>query len=68
MHRKSLFLSSLFLTATLLAPMAMRANTAPQAVRIRIYDRNHRDYHNWDDHEDHAYRRYLAAQHKTYRE
>jgi hypothetical protein len=68
MHRKSLFLSSLFLAAALVAPLAIRANAAPQQVSIRIYDRDHRDYHNWDDHEDYAYRRYLAAQHRNYLE
>jgi hypothetical protein len=68
MLRKSLFLSSLFLAAAIVAPLATRANAAPPQVSIRIYDRDHRDYHNWDDHEDHAYRRYLAAQHRSYRE
>jgi hypothetical protein len=68
MHRKSLFLSSLFLTAALVAPLAIRANAAPPQVSIRIYDRDHRDYHDWDDREDHAYRRYLAAQHRRYLE
>jgi len=26
------------------------------------------DYHNWDDREDRAYRRYLVEQHRSYRE
>ena len=39
-----------------------------QSVDVRIYDSHHRDYHNWDDREDRAYRRYLAEQHWKYRE
>jgi hypothetical protein len=55
MHRKRLFLSSLFLTAALIAPLAIRTNAAPQGVSLRIYDRDHRDYHNWDDRENRSY-------------
>ncbi len=29
---------------------------------------DHRDYHNWDDHEGCAYRRYLVGQHRSYRD
>jgi hypothetical protein len=55
MHRKKLFASSLFLTAGLIAPMAITANAAPQKVSVRVYDRDHKDYHNWDDREVHSY-------------
>jgi hypothetical protein len=55
MHRKRLFLGSLFLTAALIAPLAIRANAAPQGVSIRVYDRDHKDYHNWDDRENRSY-------------
>jgi hypothetical protein len=55
MQRKGLFLSSLFLGAALVAPMAIVANAAPQAVSVRVYDRDHKDYHNWDDRENHAW-------------
>src|SRR5215475_6308299 len=34
----------------------------------RVYDRSRKDYHNWDDKEDHAYRQYLTEQHKDYRD
>ena len=40
--------------------------TQAQAVDVRIYDSHHHDYHNWDDHEDRAYRRYLAEKHWEY--
>jgi hypothetical protein len=55
MYRKSLLLSSFLLTVALVAPAAIRANPAPQSVSVRVYDRDHRDYHNWDDREDHSY-------------
>ena len=54
-------------TALLAAPISTMAAPGPQAVQIRVYDRDHRDYHNWDDREDRAYRGYLIEQHQTYR-
>jgi len=54
MYRKGLLISSLFLTTALLAPAAIRANPAPQG-RVRVYDRDHKDYHNWDDRESRSY-------------
>jgi len=33
----------------------------------RVYDRDHKDYHNWDDREDKAYRGYLVENHQEYR-
>ena len=69
-RHKDRYISSLILAAAIAAPTAIMASPRPQdrGVRVRIYDRDHRDYHNWDDHEDRAYRRYLAAQHRSYRE
>ena len=53
MHRAHRYLASLFLTAVLAAPMSIMAAPAPQAaVSIRVYDSSHKDYHNWDDHEN----------------
>ena len=34
----------------------------------RYYDRDGHDYHQWNDHEDRAYRVYLGEQHREYRE
>jgi len=68
MHRSYRFIASLFLAAALVAPISIMAAPAPQAnVQIRVYDRDHRDYHNWDDREDHAYRGYLVERHRNYR-
>jgi hypothetical protein len=73
------FLSVFFLTAALAAPSAIKAATRPQEngrqeenhrddkERNRVYDRDHKDYHNWDDNEDRSYRLYLSERHREYR-
>ena len=62
MHRAHRYVASLFLTAVLLAPVAMMAAPGPQVrLQVRVFDRDHRDYHNWDDREDHVYRGRLAV-------
>jgi hypothetical protein len=70
MHRIDRYIYSLLLAAAIAAPTAIMAAPTPQdrSVQIRVYDRDHRDYHNWDDHEDRAYRGYLTEQHRGYRE
>ena len=68
MYHAHRYLSSLLLAAALVAPVAVMAAPAPQAsIQLRVYDRDHRDYHNWDDREDRAYRGYLSDQHQNYR-
>lgn len=47
------FMGSLLLAGAIFAPAVMGA-PRPQEVQLRVYDRDHRDYHNWDDREDHA--------------
>jgi hypothetical protein len=63
-------ISSLILSAALVAPTVAFAAARPQeaSVQVRVYDRDHKDYHNWDDREDHAYRAYLIENHRSYRE
>jgi hypothetical protein len=70
MHHLNRYINSLLLAAAVAVPSAIMAGPKPQdaSIRVRVYDRDHRDYHNWDDHEDHAYRRYLGEQHREYRE
>ena len=59
------FVATLFLTAALGAPVAIAAAPAQEArVQVRVYDRNHKDYHNWDDHENNAWGVYLTNNHK----
>jgi len=70
MHHIDRYIGSLLLAAAIAAPTAIMAASSPQdaRVQVRVYDRDHRDYHNWDDHEDRAYRRYLQEQHRSYRQ
>jgi len=70
MHRALRYIAPLFLAAAIAAPLWVVAAAAPQDanVQIRVYDKDHRDYHNWDDHEDRAYRGFLTERHETYRE
>jgi hypothetical protein len=66
MHRSHHYLASLFLTAALAAPISMMAAPVPQeaGVQVRVYDKNHKDYHNWDDNENRAWNRYLTENHR----
>jgi hypothetical protein len=62
-------IAALFLTAALAAPVAiMAAPAAQEQVSVRVYDRNHREYHNWDDNENHAWGVYLTNNHRHYHE
>lgn len=69
MHHAHRFIGALFLTAALATSGSILAAAAPQeaGVQVRVYDTNHKDYHNWDDHEDHAYRAFLTERHEAYR-
>lgn len=80
MHRTHRYVfSSLVLSAVLFAPAAVFSAPGPQDDRRqeehhqgdkdqnRVYDRYHKDYHHWDDREDHAYRGYLQENHREYR-
>ena len=71
MQSKHPFLSSLALAAVLALPAVIAIPASVQAqravVQIRVYDRYHRDYHNWDDREDRAYRGYFVEQRRPYR-
>jgi hypothetical protein len=69
MHRAHQYVGALFLTAALAASASVVAARTPQeaSVQVRVYDSHHRDYHNWDDGEDRAYRGYLTERHENYR-
>ena len=63
----------LTLGAGMLAPLALPSAPQPQArrevsERERIFDRDRRDYHYWNESEDRAYRRYWKARHRAYRD
>jgi hypothetical protein len=62
------YIGSLLLAGAIFAPTAVRSAALPQeGIQVRVYDSHHRDYHNWDDREDHAYRGYLVEHHRSYR-
>jgi hypothetical protein len=69
------YISFLFLTAALSAPAALITRAASQDEhrdehhdQKRVYDRAHKDYHNWDDNEDHYYHQYYTENHREYRD
>jgi hypothetical protein len=66
MHHAHRYIASLFLTTALAAPAVITAARAPQEARVqvRVYDRNHKDYHNWDDKENRAWGNYLTENHR----
>jgi uncharacterized protein YecT (DUF1311 family) len=76
-HRGYRFLSSLFLTAALAAPVALMAAASPQDKddrnqenrqgenNKRYYDKSHKDYHTWDGNEDRQYQRYRTERHEN---
>jgi hypothetical protein len=68
MFRTHRFVASLILGAALLAPVSILAAANPQDVSVRVYDRNHKDYHNWDDNENRAWTLYLTNNHAKYHE
>jgi len=73
-------LSYLVLTAALIAPVALGTRAAAQddkrrdesqhndRKQARVYDRKHKDYHDWNDSEDRSYRAYLGQNHVEYRD
>ena len=55
MNKSYRYIGAIFLATALTAPIAVIAAPAPQAaVQVRVYDAEHKDYHNWDDHENAA--------------
>ena len=67
MHRTH-FLASLVLIAGLLVPFSAIAASKETDVSVRVYDKDHKDYHNWDDHENKQWGVYLSENHKKYHE
>jgi hypothetical protein len=67
-------LGALLLGMALTAPIVVRADDDDHPYNKRYYnnrryfDKDGRDYHVWNDHEDRAYRFYLNDQHLAYRE
>ena len=74
MQRMPRLLVSLCLAGSLIAPLGMQAIDDHDHDRDkrerRYYDREHRDYHAWNDHEQAAYRHWLMEERREreYRE
>lgn len=60
------YVAMVLLAAALVAPAVMLAAPTPadEGVQVRVYDSRHKDYHNWDDHENTAWGIYLSNNHK----
>jgi hypothetical protein len=63
MHRTRGFISSIILTAAFSAPVVIAAAPAGQEVQVKVYDKEHKDYHNWDAHENDAWLRFQDENH-----
>ena len=61
------YIGSILLSAALLAPVAVRGDDEHHDRDHRYYDRSGRDWHEWNEREDQAYRRYLQERHREYR-
>jgi hypothetical protein len=35
---------------------------------VRVYDKDHKDYHNWDDRENHSYQQWATENHRDNRD
>ena len=66
--RRFRILNGLLLGAARMVPAAVQAGGQDQDHDRRYYDRDGHDYHQWNDHEDRAYRIYLGEQHHPYLE
>jgi hypothetical protein len=54
--RIKLYLPALLLSTVLVAPLATYTSAKPQvSIGVKIYDRDHKDYHVWDDRESKSY-------------
>jgi hypothetical protein len=81
-RRKSMrfhkFVGSAILTIALAAPATIVAAPHPQDEKThdqqaaenqkRVYDSEHKDYHNWDDNEEHQWKQYQSTEHLKYRD
>lgn len=52
--------------AAAIAGSALLPAPAAAAVTIRVFDRDHHDYHRWDRGENARYRAFLAERHRRY--
>jgi len=67
MHLAHRYIGSL-LTAALAAPVAIMGVLVPQqaTVQIRVYDKDNKDYHNWNNNENRSWGQYLTDNHQKH--
>jgi hypothetical protein len=78
MDRGKRYVASIFLSAALMVPIGALAISArqdqddrerheqQQQRDRRVYDRDNKDYHNWNSQEDQMYRRWLEERRQSY--
>ena len=59
-------LGGLLIAAWVIAPVTVVAED--HRGEVRYYDRDGRDYHNWNGDEDRTYRQYLTDNHRKYKD
>ena len=63
----SRYFCALLLGVALMGPAAIADDRHDERHnKQRYYDREHKDYHEWNEQEDRAYRHYLEEQHREY--
>ena len=66
--------AALALIGALAVPLGAAASASaqdrdhPDRAEHRVYDRTHKDYHVWNDHENQAYRSWLGERQLKYRD
>ncbi len=68
MLKTNRLIASLILGAALLMPVSILAAAKPQEATVRVYDRDHKDYHIWDANENSAWTVFLTNNHSKYHE
>ena len=65
MFRRTLF--AITAVTALAGSLLMPSSAQAAGVTVRVYDRTHKDYHQWNADEDRTYRQYLTDNHRPYR-
>jgi len=65
MFRRTLF--AITAVTALAGSLLMPSSAQAAGVTVRVYDRSHKDYHQWNADEDRTYRQYLTDNHRPYR-
>ncbi len=75
MQRFNRYLGLLLLGAAFMAPAGLQARGGAQGEphqndkkQKQYYDKDHKDYHTWDNQEDVTFRSWLDGRHEKYRE